>query len=71
MPPPGIPFANPATWRERIAYRESRAALQKPDPKHPNLQTPLTRLLSDINRGTPGAPWSIDKYGCLTRTIGE
>src|SRR5580765_1604886 len=70
MPPPGIPNARIVTSRERAAYRESRAALQKFDPKHPYLQTPLMRLLADLNLTTPGSPWSIDEYGCLTRTIG-
>jgi hypothetical protein len=69
MPPPGIPNARIVTSRERAAYRESRAAAQKFDPKHPYLKTPLTRLLNKFNAITPDAPWSIDKYGCLTRTI--
>ncbi len=70
MPPPGIPNARIVTSRERTAYRESRAVLQKFDPKHPYLQTPLVRLLNEFNATTPGSPWSIDEYGCLTRTIG-
>jgi hypothetical protein len=70
MPAPGIPFRKLVTSRDRIAYREARAALQKFDPKHPCLRTPLTRLLSDLNCTTPGSPWSIDEHGCLTRTVG-
>jgi hypothetical protein len=69
MPPPGIPNALLATPAQRLAYRTARAGLQKFDPKHPYLQTPLMRLLNKFNAITPGAPWSIDKFGCLTRTI--
>jgi hypothetical protein len=71
MPPPGIPNARIATSRERTAYRESRATSQKFDPKHPYLQTPLVRLLNEFNAITLRAPWSIDKHGCLTRTVGN
>jgi hypothetical protein len=71
MPPPGIPSTRIVTSRERAAYREARAAAQKFDPKHPYLQTPLVRLLNGLNARAPGAPWSIDEFGCITRTIGE
>ena len=70
MPPPGIPNARIVTSRERIAYREARAALQRFDPKHPYLQTPLIRLLNELNATARWASWSIDGHGCLTRIIG-
>lgn len=69
MPPPGIPNARMVNPAQRVAYRvglgERKAAQRVAYRKA------LAQLHSETDRSSRISPWSIDEYGCLTRTIGK
>ena len=79
MPPPGIPNARLVNPAQRIAYRVQLGERQAFDPVHHRYlegqriayRKVLALMRSKTNGSSRISPWSIDKYGCLTRSIGE